>query len=931
MLRACLAVLLIVGVAVGAAETAREAAHRVLRCVRENSTVPADLAGAADPDPWLVSDELCLSGEYDAAQAFARAVPRPDVEALPRYVEGRRKSKPDPRVRPALEAAGGDRVAAIPLLEKVRGAGDAFERARVASELGSAYADSGRDAESTRAFAEAADLALEVGWLAGAVDPLVYAGQGALRDYDYDGAERWWTRLRQLQEKRGEAAFAATTILNLGALRGQAGDFQGALERFTEAVGRLRALGETAMVPGALANIGLVHARQGEFRKACLVYQEAIELAAPGERARLLQLLADAQISFGDNDAAKRAYDEALAELQGSDDGLAVAQVQHDMGVLALSTDPARALDLLTRSRRVFEKSGTPLELARCVGNMGAAQTKLGRHAEAIALHREALEAARPLGDPWLVGEIVNELGNAQVAAGAFEAAFEPYAEGLEIGERIGSSRLVVDAELGRTRAELGRKRYAPAAEAARRGIDALARSLRGLADRQGALARARNAELYRVAAVAAVGMGDPSVLFGFLESGRAGTLLESLEDADAVRSVAIPPKLREQEEAARLAESRASALYERALREGNLKESKARREAWRAAIAATEQVVERIQAQAKDAADFLYPRRASLDDVRAGLPEGDALVLYACLDERVVALVVTRAAARIVTLDAAAVRVTAERGAVDGAALRGILATPLGLDASIRRVLVSPDGPLFFVPFCVCFEGRDVVYVPSATTQHLLASRAPARGAGVLAIGNPDYTGRDLLPLPGAAREARSVGDEVLLGAEATEARLRKSLAGRKRWRALHLACHGLIDPDQPLRSALALTTTAPDDGRLTALEVLSMQIPADLAVLSACETARGRIYSGEGMVGLTRAFLFAGVPRVVVSLWKTDDASTEALMRKFYDLWNPKDGSKGLSAATALRKAQEFVASQEQWKDPKFWAAWQLWGLPE
>ena len=101
-------------------------------------------------------------------------------------------------------------------------------------------------------------------------------------------------------------------------------------------------------------------------------------------------------------------------------------------------------------------------------------------------------------------------------------------------------------------------------------------------------------------------------------------------------------------------------------------------------------------------------------------------------------------------------------------------------------------------------------------------------------------------------------------------------------------------------------------------------------LVVLSACETGRGRVVKGEGIVGLTRAFMMAGAPRVLCSLWKVDDEATKALMVKFYELWNQEEG-KGLPAATALKQAQEFVRSHERWKHPFYWAAWVLWGLPD
>jgi CHAT domain-containing protein len=79
--------------------------------------------------------------------------------------------------------------------------------------------------------------------------------------------------------------------------------------------------------------------------------------------------------------------------------------------------------------------------------------------------------------------------------------------------------------------------------------------------------------------------------------------------------------------------------------------------------------------------------------------------------------------------------------------------------------------------------------------------------------------------------------------------------------------------------------------------------------------------------VIGFTRAFLFAGAPRVLVSLWKVDDAATQALMQRFYLLWK----ERGLATTAALRQSQEYVRSQDEWEDPRFWAAWQLWGLPD
>lgn len=173
-------------------------------------------------------------------------------------------------------------------------------------------------------------------------------------------------------------------------------------------------------------------------------------------------------------------------------------------------------------------------------------------------------------------------------------------------------------------------------------------------------------------------------------------------------------------------------------------------------------------------------------------------------------------------------------------------------------------------------------------------------------------------------------MGDTALLGSKATEQGFRDALGKHKRWRAVHFACHGLVDLERPSYSSLALTQGTGDDGFLSVLDIFQLDVPADLVVLSACESSRGKVFAQEGVFGLPSAFLHAGARSVLASLWKVDDEATQALMLKFYERWNPKKG-KGVSAPQALREAQAHVRSHPKWADPYYWAAWVLWGLPE
>jgi CHAT domain-containing protein len=237
--------------------------------------------------------------------------------------------------------------------------------------------------------------------------------------------------------------------------------------------------------------------------------------------------------------------------------------------------------------------------------------------------------------------------------------------------------------------------------------------------------------------------------------------------------------------------------------------------------------------------------------------------------------------------------------------------------------VIVSPDGPLCYVPLAVLVPGRSLTLTPSASTHLLLGEEAGDPGEGVLALGDPVYEappegeassprGGALTPLPQTREEAKAVGDVLLFGEEANEGALAERLATCDRWRAVHLAGHGLVDRERPTMSSLAISRTARSDGLLTGIEILRLRIAADLAVLSACETGRGKVVAGGGIMGLTRAFMYAGSSRVLCSLW------------------NPKEG-ESMPCATALRQAQEHVRSHEKWKHPAYWAAWVLCGLPQ
>jgi CHAT domain-containing protein len=151
---------------------------------------------------------------------------------------------------------------------------------------------------------------------------------------------------------------------------------------------------------------------------------------------------------------------------------------------------------------------------------------------------------------------------------------------------------------------------------------------------------------------------------------------------------------------------------------------------------------------------------------------------------------------------------------------------------------------------------------------------------------------------------------------------------AALREYRLIHFATHGMLDSVHPELSGLVWSLVdergSPQNGYLNLQDVYNLDLPAELVVLSACETGLGRSVSGEGLVGLTRGFMYAGARRVVASLWKVDDVATAELMGRFYRAMV----REGQRPAAALRQAKVDMWKQGDWRFPYYWAAFEMQG---
>jgi CHAT domain-containing protein len=268
------------------------------------------------------------------------------------------------------------------------------------------------------------------------------------------------------------------------------------------------------------------------------------------------------------------------------------------------------------------------------------------------------------------------------------------------------------------------------------------------------------------------------------------------------------------------------------------------------------------------------------------------------------------------------------------------------------EKVIFIPQGSLFIAPFPALqdkkgkylLEKHTILTAPSIqvldlTRQQKVAKqkqRQIATGESLI-VGNPTMPiaslqpGEEqikLPPLKGAEKEATTIASlpllnsKPLIGDAATETAVVTKMFQAK---YIHLATHGLFDDIRGLGSAIALAPSNQDDGLLTAEEIFNFKqkLNADLVVLSACDTGRGRI-TGDGVIGLSRSFISAGVPSVIVSLWSVDDGSTAFLMTKFY-----QNLERNPDKAKALREAM--LETKKRYSQPLQWAAFTLIGESE
>ena len=301
-------------------------------------------------------------------------------------------------------------------------------------------------------------------------------------------------------------------------------------------------------------------------------------------------------------------------------------------------------------------------------------------------------------------------------------------------------------------------------------------------------------------------------------------------------------------------------------------------------------------------------------------------------------------------------------------ATLSQMLLGPVAAELKNKRLLIVADGVLQFVPFAglpdpVATDARalivdhEIANAPSASVVALLrnetANRKPAAKA-VAVLADPVFSTNDPRVASDSAHVLRSANESGLsnlrrlrfsrqeadeiarlaakdlnlraVGFEANRDLATSAAMGQ--YRIVHFATHGIINNRHPELSGIVLSLVdqkgRSQNGFLRLYDLYNLKLSAELVVLSACQTALGKEIKGEGLVGLTRGFMYAGAPRVVASLWQIDDRASAEFMKRFYQGML----SRQLRPAAALRAAQISMQNDPRWRSPHYWAAFTLQG---
>jgi len=728
---------------------------------------------------------------------------------------------------------------------------------------------------------------------------------------------------REIKDRQGEG----WALGSIGLTYFYLGDYAKAIDYSEQWLAIAREIKDRNSEGKALGNLGLAYLSLGDYAKAIDYQQQLLaisrEIKDRNSEGKALGNLGIAYRNLGDYAKAIDYSEQLLAIAREIKDRNSEGAALGNLGAAYLSLgDFAKAIDyseqLLAIAREIKDRNSE----GKALGNLGVAYYYLGDYAKAIDYSEQHLAIAREIKDRNREGAALGNLGAGYLSLGDFAKAIDYSEQHLAIAREIKhrSSESLALNNLGVAFYKSGKL---SAAETTLFEGMKVKESLRGeLNDDNKVKIFDTQSNTYRTLQQVLIAQNKTDTALEIAERGRARAFVELLSSRLNIKEKPQAPKI---EQIKQIAKAQNATLVQYSIVYDDFKVAD--------------------KQQTKESELYIWVVKPTGE---VTFRKADLKPLWQKENTNLKELVITSResiGARGRGID---VSYNPDAGKAQNnlKRLHKLLIKPIAdvlPKNSSARVIFIPQDSLFLVPFPALrdengkylIEKHTILTSPSIQVLNLTRKQRNNKGTQNLIVGNPKMPKlppkigeppQQLTPLPGAETEAKAIASllntKPLIGSEATESEVVKRLPQA---RIIHLATHGIFNGIQGLNSGIALTPdfqggNQKNDGLLTAGEIFDLKLNADLVVLSACDTGRGKI-TGDGVVGLSRSFISAGVPSVLVSLWSVPDAPTASLMTEFY-----QNLSKNPDKATALRQAM--LTTMKQHPAPKDWAAFTLIG---
>ena len=824
-------------------------------------------------------------------------------------------------------------------LDIFRQAGDADSIIEASSQLGAAEEGHRRYGRALTAFGSALDTSREAGSKIKSADALRRVGRVYhLRLNRFDRAREAFTKSIALYEEEGEekraiavmidlasadvdagALAKAETILNKALIRADNIDdkkltalatfhlsnvawFRGNYSQSLEWVDKSIALAEKRDAKNELvmsySTKGLVYWSLNDYPKATEALEQSLatarEIGAKLDEASALNNLGLVKRSAGLLGEAKSSFETALAIDQKLKSDWGVAYDTRNLSIVFLMMGDIKTAEKMgVEAVRLTNKIGDKINGAKALLQLANVNAAKKKWPETISNAREARTMATKGGIAEVLWRAHRVEGKALYATGKKDDAVYAYKKGVEVVENL---------------------RASIKSENLRHGF---------LDDKQ---------DLYEELILLLIEQKKVKEAFSFAERARARGFIDLLGKT--------PPKLKTKAE---IKEYKRIKNLQARVDELSRADSAAMSERDEAALQLSA-AIDKIRINHPELLPFVSVEPVSADQTLEALGDKTALLEYVVTKRKTILFIA--GAGKIdavllpITKNDLAKRVIDYRLAIqDGAPVEEnpkflgklLLGQAMKKIEQFDVIGIAPHGPLHYLSFAATridgswlIDKKPIFYVPSASVfmqTKARRSQDPPAMMSALAVGDPDLGNYDS-ELPLAQLEAKSLKwifpkVTTLTRKDATESSVTQKA---ENYQIVHIASHALYDTVAPLDSALYLTADKNKDGALMAKEIFSMNIDADLVTLSACQTGLGSVSRGDEVIGLNRAFFYAGAHTIVSTLWRVDDMASAILVKRFYR--NLITDEK----AEALRKAQ--LTLKKRFPHPSFWAGFTLVG---